>query len=71
MIDGATYYMEGKKLNLYMYYISWAHENIDPNKSIKYDLLFDGASNVQLGGDLLKYNYPNITVMCGVEHTLY
>ena len=54
-----------------MYYISWAHEKIDPNKSIKYDLLFDGASNVQLGGDILKSNYPNITVMCGVEHTLY
>ena len=32
--------------------------------------MFDGASYVQLGGTLLKVNYKNLTVMCGVEHTL-
>ena len=32
--------------------------------------MFDGASNVQLSGELLKVHYPNITVMCGVEHTV-
>ena len=32
--------------------------------------MFDGASNVQLGGKLLKVHYPNLTVMCGVEHTV-
>ena len=32
--------------------------------------MFDGASNVQLGGKLLKAYYPKLTVMRGVEHTL-
>ena len=32
--------------------------------------MFDGDSNVQLGGKLLKVHYPKLTVMCGVEHTV-
>ena len=32
--------------------------------------MFDGASNVQLAGELLNIHYPNITVMRGVEHTV-
>ena len=32
--------------------------------------MFDGASNVHLGGKLLKVHYPKLTVMRGVEHTL-
>ena len=32
--------------------------------------MFDGASNVQLGGRLLKVHYPKLTVMSGVEHTM-
>ena len=32
--------------------------------------MFDGASNVQLGGRLLKVQYPKLTVMRGVEHTV-
>ena len=32
--------------------------------------MFDGASNVQLAGELLQIRYPKITVMCGVEHTV-
>ena len=32
--------------------------------------MFDGASNVQLAGKLLKTHYPNISVMCGVENTV-
>ena len=32
--------------------------------------MFDGASNVQLAGELLKIHYPKITVMRGVEHTV-
>ena len=32
--------------------------------------MFDGASNVQLGGKLLKVHYPKLTVMRGVEHTV-
>ena len=30
--------------------------------------MFDGAFNVQLGGNLLKVHNPRLTVMCGVEH---
>ena len=32
--------------------------------------MFDGASNVQLGGKFLKVHYPKLTVVRGVEHTL-
>ena len=32
--------------------------------------MFDGASNVRLGGKILKVHYPKLTVMCGVEHTV-
>ena len=32
--------------------------------------MFDGASNVQLEGRLLKMHYPKLTVMRGVEHTV-
>ena len=32
--------------------------------------MFDGASNIQLAGELLKIHYPNITDMSGVEHTV-
>ena len=32
--------------------------------------MFDGSSNVQLGGDMLKIYYPKLTVMFGVEHTV-
>ena len=32
--------------------------------------MFDGASNVQLGGNRFKVHYPKLTVMRGVEHTV-
>ena len=32
--------------------------------------MFDGDSNVQLGGKLLKLHYPKLTVMRGIEHTV-
>ena len=32
--------------------------------------MFDGASNVQLGGKLLELHYLELTVICGVEHTV-
>ena len=53
-----------------MYYISWAHKNIDPHKSSIYFVMFDGASNIQLAGKLMKMHYPKVSVMCGVEHTV-
>ena len=43
---------------------------IDPHKSITDVLMFDGASNVQLTSEVLKINYWNMSVMCGVEHTV-
>ena len=33
--------------------------------------MFDGALNVQLAEKLFKVNYPILTFMPGVEHTLY
>ena len=32
--------------------------------------MFDGTSNVHLGGENLKTNDPKISVMCRVEHTV-
>ena len=32
--------------------------------------MFDEASNVQLGGKLLKVHYPKLTVVRYVEHTV-
>ena len=44
-------------------------KRIGPHKSITDVIMFDGASNVQLAGELLKIHYPKITVMRVVEHT--
>ena len=38
------------------------------HKSITDVVMFDGASNVQLGGQLLKIHYPKISVMRGDEN---
>ena len=43
---------------------------IDPHKSITDVVMFDGASNIQLAGEMLKIYYPNISVMREVEHTV-
>ena len=43
---------------------------IDPNKSITDVVIFGGASNVQLGGELMKTPYPKISVMCGIKNTV-
>ena len=43
---------------------------IDPQKHLTDVIIFDRASNVQLGGKLLKVHYPKLTVMRGVEHTV-
>ena len=42
----------------------------DPRKNLTDVIMFDGASNVQLGGRLLKVHDPKLTVMRGVEHTV-
>ena len=43
---------------------------IDLNKEITDVIMFDGASNLQLGSDLLKIYYQNLAVMSGVEHNV-
>ena len=53
-----------------MYYITWAHQKMDPHKSITDVFMFDGDSNVHIGGEILKIHYPNISVMRGFEHTV-
>ena len=45
-------------------------KTIDPHKSSTDVVMFDGSSNVQLYGELLKINDPKLSVMCGVEHTV-
>ena len=45
-------------------------KEIDPAKELSYIVMFDGASNVQLSGILLRVHYNKLIVMCGVEHTL-
>ena len=45
-------------------------KEIDPTKKLSDIVMFDGASNVQLVGLLLKVHYPKLTVMRGVKHTL-
>ena len=43
---------------------------IDQAKYITNVFMFNGASDIQLGGDILNIRYPNMTVMHGVEHTI-
>ena len=45
-------------------------KKIDPTKQLSGIVMFDGASNVQLAGNVLKVYYPKLTVMRGVEHTV-
>ena len=40
------------------------------HKSITDVFVFDGASNIQLSGELLITHYPKVSVMRGVEHTV-
>ena len=42
----------------------------DPHKSITDVVLFYWASNGHIGSEIFKIHYPNISVMCGVEHTV-
>ena len=43
---------------------------IDPDKFITDVFMFDGASNVQLGVDLLKFYCQKLTVTRGVEYNI-
>ena len=41
-------------------------KEIDPGRNLTDVIMFDGASNVKLGGNLLKLHYPTLTVMRGI-----
>ena len=45
-------------------------KEIDPAKKLIDIVMFDGASNLQLGGRLLKVHYTKLIVMRGSEHTV-
>ena len=61
----------GRKDGSFICTIFLEHINkFDHHKLITAFFMFDGASNVQLGGELLKTHYPKVSVMCGVEHTV-
>ena len=45
-------------------------KKIDPEKNLSDIVIFDGASNIKLGGKLLKQHDHKLIVMRGVEHTL-
>ena len=45
-------------------------KKIDPFKDRINVVAFDGAANVQKAADLLQEQFPSITVMQGVEHTI-
>ena len=59
----------GKKYGSFICHQFLDHmKEIDPENKLSDIVMFDGSSNVQLGGKLLKVNYPKFTGMCGVEH---
>ena len=43
---------------------------IDPGKKLTDIVMFDGASNVKLGGKILKVHYTELPLMREVEHTV-
>ena len=45
-------------------------KQIDPFKDRINIVAFNGAANVQKAADLLKEQFPSITVIEGVEHTI-
>ena len=45
-------------------------KEIDPRKKLTDVIIFDGASNVQLGGNILKVHYTKLRVMRRDEHTV-
>ena len=45
--------------------------SLDPHRQGVVDaIFFDGASNVQLAGEMIKVQYPRMTVLKGAEHVM-
>ena len=55
---------------LYVLYFFSTFKKIYSYKLITDVVMFDRAPNVHLDGELLKINYPKVSVMRGVEHTV-
>ena len=54
----------GKKDGKFICNIFISHMNVfDPNKTITYIVMFDGALNVHFGSKMMKIHYPKLTVM--------
>ena len=45
-------------------------KKLDPTKTLVDLLFFDGASNMQIGGQVIADVYPRITCLHGVEHSI-
>ena len=45
-------------------------KEVYPENKLSDIVIFDGYSNVQLGARLLTVNFPKLTVMSGVKHTV-
>ena len=45
-------------------------KELDPKKTLVDLLFFDGASNMQIGGEVIAAVYPRITCLHGVEHSI-
>ena len=48
----------------------WRTLFLNPGNNFSDIVMFDRASNVQLGEKLPKFHYPKLLVMYGVEHTM-
>ena len=60
--------MATKNMLHYFYWFLKPFGRNRPSKLLSDIVTFDGASNVQLAGRLLKVHYPKFTVIRGVEH---
>ena len=45
-------------------------KELDPKKTLVDLLFFDGASNMQIGGEVIAAVHPRITCLHGVEHSI-
>ena len=72
IVDYKGHLADGNKNRWKIHLLSFLNHmrEIDPGKKLIDIVMFDGASNVQLGENILKVHYPKLTVMRGVEHTV-
>ena len=73
IVDCKYHISDGVKKGRIIMYDRFLYQmkNIDTNNKITYIIMFDGSLDVQMEVKLFKCNYKKLTVMCGVEHTVY